>query len=119
MLDLLWFLILGHFFGDFAFQSDLTAQTKGSSMKTLTGHVFLYTLCIALFLLLGLMINRDNTAAFFTTYSLLSLVFIFVQHWIQDYIKASRFNSSRQSFYLDQALHVLVLFVMRIYIFNV
>ena len=116
MLDLLWFLLLGHFLGDFAFQSDQTADTKGSSKLTLTGHVLLYTLCIALFLLIGLTFN--GSSAFFSAYTALILIVVFVSHWIQDFIKASKFNRNRQSFYFDQALHVLMLFVIRIYIYN-
>jgi len=116
MLDLLWFLLLGHFLGDFAFQSDRTAKIKGASKLTLTGHVTLYTVCIALVLLIGL--NLNGSDEFFSTSTTLILIAIFASHWIQDFVKANRFNGTKQGFYFDQALHVLVLFVIRIYVYN-
>ena len=43
---------------------------------------------------------------------------VFVAHWIQDYLKAFKFNGTKQAFYVDQAVHVLVLFAIRILAYN-
>ncbi|UCD62838.1 MAG: DUF3307 domain-containing protein [Candidatus Zixiibacteriota bacterium] len=116
MIDLLFFLILGHLFGDFGLQSDRVAAEKGRSKATLTYHVFLYTLTVALFLFAGLALNGSD--GFFRLATLLVLTFIFLAHWIQDYLKAFRFNGTKQAFYLDQAVHILILFAVRILIYN-
>ena len=39
MVDLLFYLLLGHFFGDFALQTDRVAAEKQGSIKVLTYHV--------------------------------------------------------------------------------
>lgn len=116
MIDLLFFLILGHFFGDFALQSDRVAAEKQKSMKVLTYHVVLYTFVVACFLFVGLYLNNSN--AFLTGATAIVLVVILVAHWIQDYLKAFHFNGTKQAFYLDQAMHVLILFIIRILVYN-
>lgn len=116
MLDLLWFLLLGHFFGDFALQSDRVALLKQTSHRTLTYHVAVYTSTVALFLYIGLTYN--NSSMFFTFYTALALTFIFVEHWFQDLVKVTKFNGSKQSFFFDQAVHVLILFLLRIVVYS-
>ncbi len=116
MIDLLWFLFLGHIFGDFAFQSDRMAQLKQTSRKTLTYHVLIYTSTVALFLYIGLTLN--NSQLFFSMYTALTIAFLFVEHWLQDFIKTLKFNGSKQSFFFDQAFHILILFIIRITIYS-
>jgi len=117
MLDLLFFLLLGHYIGDFALQSDTMASRKGISKTTLTYHVFIYVLTIAVFLLIGLLMSgRGNM--FLTWYSATVLVFIFAQHWVQDFVKGSWFNGTKQGLYLDQALHLIVLYALRLLVYD-
>lgn len=116
MLDLLFFLILGHFFGDFALQSDRVAAEKQKSQKVLFYHVVIYTLVIALSLMIGLYLNKSND--FFQPVTVLVLMAVLVAHWIQDYLKAFRFNGTKQAFYFDQGIHILVLFMIRIFVYN-
>ncbi len=116
MVDLLFYLLLGHFFGDFGLQTDRVAAEKQGSIKVLTYHVTLYTLVVTVFLYAGLLLTGQNTFLSITTVGV--LVVIFVAHWIQDYLKAFRFNGTKQAFYLDQAMHVLILFVIRIFVYN-
>ncbi|MEA3457907.1 MAG: DUF3307 domain-containing protein [Candidatus Thermoplasmatota archaeon] len=117
MLDLLFFLILGHYFGDFALQSDRVALKKRESKIYLTLHVFIYTSTIVAFLVFGLF-YREDISPFFSLTTVAIIVFLFIQHWVQDYIKARWFNGSRQGFYLDQAIHILVLYLIRLYVYN-
>ena len=116
MVDLLFFLLIGHFLGDFALQSDRVAARKQQSKKVLTYHVALYTLVIALSIFVGLLLN--GSTAFFELTTLAVLAVVFVAHWIQDYLKAFKFNGTKQAFYFDQAVHVLILFAIRILAYN-
>ncbi len=117
MIDLLFFLILGHFCGDFALQSDRMAALKRTSLDALTIHVTLYTVTIASFLAIGLFL-QNSLDLLFNLATVGVLVFIFVEHWLQDWLKAKRFNESRQAYYLDQAIHALILFAVRIFVYN-
>lgn len=116
MIDLLFFLVLGHFFGDFALQSDRVAAEKQKSQKVLVYHVIIYTLIIAISLFIGLYLNGSN--AFFSTATLIVLLVVFTGHWIQDYLKAFHFNGTKQAFYFDQGVHILVLFIIRILVYD-
>lgn len=116
MVDLLFFLVLGHFFGDFALQSDRVAAEKQKSQKVLAYHVAMYTIVIALSLFIGLYLNGSN--AFFSAATIVVLLVIFAGHWIQDYLKAFRFNGTKQAFYFDQGIHILVLFIIRILVYD-
>jgi hypothetical protein len=46
------------------------------------------------------------------------LVAIGVIHWVQDLIKARKYNGSKQAFYVDQAIHVSILVIIRIYVYG-
>lgn len=116
MVDLLFFLLMGHFLGDFALQSDRVAARKQQSKKVLTYHVVLYTSVIMFAIFIGLLYN--GSMAFFTVTTLAVFAVVFVAHWIQDYLKAFKFNGTKQAFYFDQAVHVLVLFAIRIFAYN-
>jgi len=117
MVDLLFFLILGHFFGDFALQSDRVAAEKQKSQKVLTYHVAIYTLIIAISLFAGLYLNGSD--AFLSRATIVVLLVVFGAHWVQDYLKAFRFNGTKQAFYFDQGIHLLVLFIIRIFVYDV
>jgi hypothetical protein len=116
MIDLLFLLILGHLLGDFAFQSDRMAKSKSISKATLTLHSIIYTIFIAIFLFFGQFLCDNVT--FFRLITPIILILLFVEHWIQDYLKATKYNNSRQGFYLDQSLHLIILFGLRIFIYN-
>lgn len=111
--DLLFFLLLGHVFGDYALQTDHMAQTKGTSKSVLSLHVLIYTLTIGFFWWLGDVITV--TPGFFTTTHLLVLAALYVQHWLQDYLKTARSNGSKQAFFIDQALHIAALYIIRLF----
>jgi len=118
MLDLMFFLLLGHFLGDFAFQTGRMAKYKPTSLIVLTTHVAVYTVTLAGLLLIGLYFN-DQLSKFFSLTTLAVLVAVFVEHWFQDWIKGTRCQSIKQVFFLDQALHIVVLFLMRLLVYHV
>lgn len=116
MPDLLLFLLLGHFLGDFALQTDRMAQQKPTCVKTLTVHVVIYTFTVAVFLFFGL--YTSGSQMFLSATTAVVLVLLFIEHWIQDYIKGHKFNGGNQAFYFDQGLHILVLYAVRLFVYN-
>lgn len=117
MLDLLFFLLLGHYMGDFAFQTGRMAKYKPTSTVVLTQHVLVYTLTLTSFLYLGLYLH-DRPQEFFTWTTLGVMLFVFVEHWFQDLVKGSRFNGVTQVFFLDQALHIIIIYLMRLFVYH-
>lgn len=111
MPDLLFFLILGHIFGDFAFQTDHMAKFKGSDKAILSLHVLIYVATIAAFWWAGDLLAKSNT--FPSLFALGILVVLYLQHWLQDHIKSSNGNG-KHAFFIDQAIHLAVLYVIRI-----
>ena len=113
-MDSMWFLILAHFLGDYAFQTDRMAQNKGKDLRFLTAHVLIYVITI------GVLYYGGSLLAGKTIGSLPMLVVacagIFILHSIQDLVKARRYACSRQVYYLDQALHVIQLFALRLWL---
>ena len=85
MPDVLFFMILGHFFGDYALQSDRMAERKVHSLLVLSIHVLIYTICIGAFWAVGLMLNGQQDA--FSLFALVALVAIYLLHWLQDFFK--------------------------------
>lgn len=116
MLDLLFFLLLGHYLGDFALQSDKMAQNKGRSPSFLSLHVLIYITTLSLLLAYGLSFHQGYSFMSLTT--ILVLAIVGVIHWIQDLIKARKFNDSKQAYYVDQAIHVSILLIIRIYVYG-
>jgi hypothetical protein len=105
------YLLLGHFVGDFALQSDHMAQKKSNSKTTLSFHVLIYVLVIAMVLLLYSIVTRSYQ--FFTWTVMVILSVLFVVHWAQDYLKGHVLPKTKQMYYLDQILHISLLFVLR------
>lgn len=114
-MDPIMYLLLGHFVGDFALQSDYMAQKKTNSKKTLTFHVLVYVLVIAAVLLLyALAAGRDH----FFSWTVLGLLFlVYVVHWLQDYLKGHVLPRTKQMYYLDQILHISLLYVIRLVVY--
>jgi protein-S-isoprenylcysteine O-methyltransferase Ste14 len=112
---LIMYLLLGHLLGDFALQSDHMAQKKNNSKKTLSIHVAVYTLIIASVLLLHSLVTRAGY--FFSWTVLLLLILLFLAHWGQDYLKGHVFAKTKQIYYLDQILHLSLLYVLRLLVY--
>jgi hypothetical protein len=113
MPDVLFFLLLGHVFGDYALQTDHMAKTKGTSKVVLSLHVLVYTITIGASWWLGIALTKSPE--FFTVTHLFVLCALYVQHWLQDYLKTAKSNGSKQGFFIDQALHIAALYVIRIF----
>lgn len=110
-MDMMWFLMLSHLVGDYALQSDRMAAQKGASLPALTWHVVIYVATLTVTLAAYAMATR--AFVFGSVRVGIALAAIFVLHWSQDYWKARRFPDSRQAYYVDQALHIAQLFLLR------
>jgi len=114
-MDILFFLLLGHFVGDYAFQSDMMAEKKKSSMGALTLHIFYYTITIWIsFICYSILYQRG---LFLKSSTLFFMPMLFIQHWVQDFIKGRISVCSKQVYYLDQAIHLSVLYLYRIFFY--
>lgn len=111
-MDSLFFLFLGHFAGDYAFQSDALVKNKTSSYTALLLHVIIYSFCIiAAIAFHDIFYNPDLFIAV-----LKWIPAILVLHYIQDFVKSRFSNGSKQFYYIDQFVHISILFAVRIII---
>jgi hypothetical protein len=115
-MDILFILILGHLFGDYAFQTDTMATQKKHSLSMLTYHVAVYILCIWVAFAIYSFLYRPGL--FLESPSLLFIAILFIQHWLQDFLKSRYNNGSKQTYYLDQVLHLAMLYGYRMFIFK-
>lgn len=115
-MDVLFFLILGHFCGDYALQSDHVAQKKKTSKSLLSFHVLTYILCLWLFLAIYSLIYQPGL--YLDTAVLVFLTVIYIEHWIQDFIKSKIKRFDKQLYYADQLLHIILLYIYRIFIYK-
>ena len=113
-MDSMWFLILGHFLGDYAFQSDRMAEKKVENSGPLVIHALIYALTVAAVYYCGLLLTGRGISS--TLLFILAFAGIFVVHGLQDLVKARMFSCSRQAYYLDQGLHVIQIFVIRLWL---
>jgi hypothetical protein len=114
-VDLIMYLLLGHLVGDFALQSDFMAQKKTNSKRILTRHVVIYVLVIALVLLLHSLVTGSGYFFSWTVFGL--LILLFAVHWIQDYLKGHVLPKTKQIYYLDQIIHISLLYVLRLLVY--
>ncbi|MCP4582921.1 MAG: DUF3307 domain-containing protein [candidate division Zixibacteria bacterium] len=114
-MDILFFLILGHLAGDYALQTDHMAANKGKSITVLSLHVVVYVVTLWFFFLFYSVLYQPGLYIQGTTF--LFLAVLYIQHWGQDYLKSRYKNCSKQMYYLDQILHLAVLYIYRIFIF--
>jgi len=114
-MDILFFLILGHLAGDYALQTDHMAAGKGKSLSVLSSHVLVYVITIWVFFWFYSLLYQSGLAL--KTSTLLFLPSLYILHWLQDFAKSRLRNCSKQIYYLDQVLHIAVLYIYRIFIY--
>ncbi|RKX18896.1 MAG: hypothetical protein DRP26_04410 [Candidatus Zixiibacteriota bacterium] len=114
-MDILFFLLFGHLCGDFALQTDYMASSKNKSLAMLLYHVVIYTACLWLFFIFYSLLYKPGL--FFKISTLVFLGVVFIQHLLQDFIKCRINKGTKQAFYLDQIMHLLVLYIYRIFIY--
>ncbi len=114
-MDLIMYLVLGHFVGDFALQSDRMAQKKNNSKRTLSFHALIYALVIAGVLFFHSLATQMGYFFSWTVCCLLLLLFLL--HWFQDYLKGHVLPNTKQVRYLDQILHIALLYILRLAVY--
>lgn len=113
-MDSMWFLILGHFLGDYAFQTDRMANRKGRDLRVLAAHVLIYVVTVAVLYYCGFLLTGKHVDS--PLLLILACGVMFVVHAVQDFVKARWFSCSRQLYYLDQGVHIIQLFVIRLWL---
>jgi hypothetical protein len=111
-MDAILYLLLGHYLGDYGMQSDETAGNKRHSLIVLTRHVVTYTLSIAAVLVIYYLV--ESPANFAWEFISVSLLVIFIMHWVQDYSKIHLLPDTKQTYYFDQVMHIAILYLFRI-----
>jgi hypothetical protein len=110
-MDPLFFFLLGHLIGDYALQSDNMASSKNSRILLLVIHSAIYAIVLALSAFAHDLVYRPPVF-------LLVLPWIgpiLIMHLVQDFIKARYYQGSKQAYYVDQAIHLIVLYALRIF----
>ena len=90
--ELLFWLVVAHFVGDYGLQSDWVAKNKCKSWYVLTAHTFIWMGCIALPLTLFGTLNWQ-------------MVVILSTHWVFDWAKCKGFTNLLE----DQITHFIQL----------
>lgn len=115
-MDILFFLIFGHLVGDYALQTDAMAAAKKSSPVVLSFHVMVYVINLWLFFAIYSVLYQPGL--FLQSATILFLSALYLEHWAQDFLKGRLENCSKQAYYIDQVLHLAVLYIYRIAIYH-
>ena len=100
------YLLLAHYLADFPLQGDFLANMKGKNSYLLLCHVLIYSLFVGAVLeYLGL----------YETWKMCVLLFShnFIDLWKCKY--ASKDTALTTSLYIDQALHLIVLYILMVF----
>jgi hypothetical protein len=116
IMDVLFFLIFAHFVGDYALQTDGMAADKKSSLGVLSVHVLIYVINLWIFFAIYSALYQPGL--YLQSATIIFLLALYLQHWLQDYLKGSLKNCTKQVYYIDQVIHVAVLYIYRIAIFH-
>ncbi|MFA7107694.1 MAG: DUF3307 domain-containing protein [Sphaerochaetaceae bacterium] len=106
--NLLILLLIGHFLGDFYFQTDEIARNKIGCKPKLIKHCLLYTLAMLIVIV----------PLFTPKLFIYSLIISFI-HFIVDFIKSNIKNREKHEvsiYFLDQAIHIFVIIGFAIFL---
>jgi hypothetical protein len=102
------FLLIGHFIGDFLFQTSWMAQYKATKWAPLLSHVTVYTAIVALFGLLSGGLSLWGIAIIFIGHVLLDRK-KFVTFWVEKVQMAKGPSQNWLSIVTDQIFHIILL----------
>ncbi len=109
-MDPLFFFFLGHIIGDYALQTDTMAANKREFSGLLILHAAIYSATILASAFVHDLFYRPSIFLA----ALPWIIPIFALHIFQDFIKGKYFSKSRQCYYIDQAVHLMALYALRI-----
>ncbi len=110
MSSAFWLLLMGHFVGDFVFQTSVIAAFKSVKYKYLLIHSFIIFLS-----------EFFSIAYSWLPVNILLVILLGIIHFLIDYIKFLKKNSFTKSglyFLVDQALHVISIFLISNFIYG-
>lgn len=103
-MDLIFLLVSAHIFGDYVFQNDYIASTKGKNYYHLFVHCFIYTFC---FWCVFFSFNKVE---------LTLLLFVFISHFLIDFLKCKTTTKNPEKsgtyYVIDQVLHYVVILIL-------
>ena len=103
-LELIFLFIVAHLFGDYVFQSEYIATTKGKNYYHLFVHCMIYTFC---FWCVFFYFNKINPTI---------LLLVFISHFIIDLAKcvlnAKNPSKSKMYYVIDQLLHYAIILLI-------
>jgi hypothetical protein len=102
------FLLIGHFIGDFLFQTAWMAQYKATKWIPLLTHVTVYTAIVAMFGLLSGGLSLGGIAIIFVGHVLLDRK-KFVTFWVRKIQMAKGPSQDWLSIVADQIFHIILL----------
>ncbi|MBK5202030.1 MAG: DUF3307 domain-containing protein [Spirochaetaceae bacterium] len=106
--SIFFILLIGHFLGDFYFQTDGIARNKNGCKSKLIKHCLLYTLAMLIMILPVFSINL-----------LICSLIISLIHFVVDLIKSNMKNREKNEvgiYLVDQVIHILVILGFSIFI---
>lgn len=100
-MEYLWFLIVGHFIGDWALQNRWMAEHKHEWIEVLIAHCFIYTGIISIVLK-------------YYNVNLIFIMFIFISHLVTDYWSSGAWKKKPFVWilYVDHLFHFLSLLIV-------
>ena len=103
-LELIFLLIVAHIFGDYVFQGEYIATTKGKNYYHLFVHCIIYTFC---FWCVFFYFNKISSAL---------LLLVFISHFIIDLgkgmLNAKNPGKSKMNYVIDQLLHYVIILLI-------
>lgn len=106
--SILFLFLIGHFLGDFYFQTDEIARNKDKQVAKLLKHCALYTVAMLIVII-----------PIFSLELLICSISISLLHFIIDLIKShikSRYENETRIYLVDQVVHLFVIFGFAVFI---
>ncbi|MFD2445148.1 DUF3307 domain-containing protein [Bacillus sp. CGMCC 1.16607] len=102
-------LILGHFIGDYLFQTSWMAMNKAKKWDALLVHSFVYTLCVSIVAWIGF----GGLSIWAILLIFLSHIFLdrrtFVSWWLKTVMKTDEKSAAWLGIMVDQIFHLIIL----------
>lgn len=108
MLINLWWLLVAHFIGDWAFQNRWMAENKNKWNEIMFAHCMIYTGCISIAL------------QYFNAFEWWKIAFIMVSHFITDEVsshwhnRAAKDHIKQKILWLDHLSHFICLYILTV-----
>jgi hypothetical protein len=106
--NILLLFLIGHFLGDYYFQTDMIARNKNLQLAKLLKHCVLYSFAMLIVII-----------PVFSLELLICSGAISVMHFIVDFIKShikNREKNNSRVYFADQVIHIIVILILSVFI---